>query len=190
MSNQGDYRQRLRVILFLRAAQWMESNCSALALPEPVRFSLKTNTLSLVMKERLNLISLQVSMFSTVSPFATVSTHMLAMSGLLAGFNLFHEVCRKCGAIGQLRGQLGASFSSPSSYVVQSRSLAPVLCFYPLSLHGEAWICSEGWQRAFLPPSWMQPWCTDCAGCTALPLLPHCVTWKAGNTPWLPALPW
>lgn len=75
-------------------------------------------------------------MFSTVSPFATVSTPVLAMSGLLAGFNLLHKVCRKCEAVGQMREQLGASFSSLSSYVLQSRSLAPVLCFSLVSAWG------------------------------------------------------
>lgn len=93
----------------------MENNCTALALPGLDRFSLRTNTLSLVIKERFNLIALQVSMFTTVSPFATDHTHVLALSSLLADFNLFHKVCRRCGAVGQLREQLGASFSSPSS---------------------------------------------------------------------------
>lgn len=76
----------------------MVSNYTALALPELNRFSLRTNTLFLVMKGSFNLISLQVSIFSTVSPFATVSTHALAMSGLLAGFNLFQK---SVGSVGQ-----------------------------------------------------------------------------------------
>lgn len=47
----------------------------------PVRFSLETNTVSLVMKERLNPFSFQVSMFSMfsgVSPFATVNTRCVS----------------------------------------------------------------------------------------------------------------
>lgn len=106
----------------------MESNCTALASPELDRFALETNIVSLIMKETFTLIALQVSMFSTVSPFATVHAHVLAMNGLLAGSNLFHKVCRRCGAVGQLREQMGASFSSPSSYMLQSRSPTPVLC--------------------------------------------------------------
>jgi len=72
---------------------------------------------------------------------------MSAVNGNLTGFNLFHKVCRKCGAVGQLRGQLGASFSSLFSCMVQSHWL--LSCTSALSLHGEVWIYSEGWQRAF-----------------------------------------
>lgn len=70
------------------------------------------------MKERFNLIALQVSIFTTVSPFATDHSHVLAMSGLLADLNLFHKVYRSCGAVGQLREHLSGC-----------------IIFFPLLLH-------------------------------------------------------
>lgn len=173
----------------------MESNCTALALPELDRFSLRTNILSWVMKERFNLISLQVCMFSTVSPFATVSTHVLAKSDLLAGFNLFHKVCRKCGTAGQLREQLGASFSYLSCCVLQSRSLTPALCLSLVPAWGGLDLQGRLAEDLLAPRLDAALLYRLCRLYRSVPAstLEHgnvLVTWKIGNIPRLPALPW
>ena len=124
-----------------------------MALPEPGRFSLETNTVSLVMKERFNLVSLQVSTFSTVSPFATVNTHCASHECSSGRFSSVSQCLQKVWGSRSAERTAGCIIFFP----LLLRGAKPghwlLSCASPLSLHEEAWICSKEWQRAFSLPA-------------------------------------
>lgn len=100
----------------------------------PGRFSLETNTVSLVMKEKLNPFSLQVSvfsMFSRVSPFATVNARCVRSERSPGRSRCVSARLQKAGGSGSAGRQLGMSRSSPFSSVVQSHVAGSCLMLLP-----------------------------------------------------------